>query len=323
MDAQVLGSTDLIVSPFAMGCNKLASVAARQSERSAIRLVHAAVDAGIQLFDTADAYGAGASESTLGAALRGNTSAVVATKVGYRFSQRSRRTRLALAAVNKARSAFPGQATRPAGYAVQDFSPGYIRSAVDASLSRLQRDHVDLLQLHGPPSAESCDLPEIVSELLNAGKVRYFGVGCESLESADSWSGVAGVSAIQLPYGILDPAPAERLIPELRRAGVGVLARGVLGGGVLARFERAQDPGIDDARVRRLDRLRVLGLARSVDIAQLAVWYAQYSADVDVLVIGISNETQLQATFRFAAAARPDDALLAELQAIAADRQNA
>lgn len=320
MQARLLGSTDLRVSTFAMGCNKLGSIAARQTERSAVRLVHAAVDAGIQLFDTADSYGAGSSEKVLGRALRGNSSAIVATKVGYRYTERARGTRLALAALTEAWSALPGQRSRSSTYVAKEFSPSYVRAAVDASLSRLRRERIDLLQFHGPPPAESSDLPMIVSELLAAGKVRYFGVGCETLASAESWARVAGVSAIQLPFGILDPAPAGQLIPEMRRAGLGVLARGILGGGIIARYLRGQDAGIEDARVRRLERLRALGSARSVDIAQLAVWYAQYGADVDVLVIGISNESQLQATRRFAAAGRPDNALLAELQAIAADR---
>ena len=322
MHARMLGSTDLAVSEFAMGCNKLGSLSAHQTKRSAVRLVHAAMDAGIHLFDTADAYSSGASESVLGTALRGKPSAIIATKVGYRFTERSPCAHVAHAVLSKAQSALLGR-TAPSAYESQDFSPGYVRSAVYASLKRLQRGHIDLLQFHSPPSAASCDLPAVISELIAAGTVRYFGVGCESLSVAQSWSTVDRVAAIQLQFGVLDPLAAEELIPELSAANVGVLARGILGGGLIARYLRGQRPGIEPQRIRRLDRLRVLADTTGADIAQLAVWYAQYSADVDSIVLGISDADQVAAAARFAGAPRPDDATITALQAIVADLEPA
>ena len=319
MNVRELGATDLAVSSFGMGCNKLGSVSARQSHRSAIRLVHAAVDSGIRLFDTADAYGAGSSETILGEALAADSDVVVATKIGYRFEERSRPMQLARSLLSRAQSVAPGRSASVASYATQDFSAEYVNEAVRASLRRLRREHIDVLQFHGPPPTSMTDLPEVVTELMNAGLIRYFGVGCETVESAASWSTVAGVAVVQLPFGILDPVAAQELIPGLRNSGIGVLARGVLGGGILARVMRGQNPELDPLRMRRVERLRSLASANDVDLAQVAVWYAQYRTEVDSILIGISNAGQLAAAARFGDQPAPDADLLAAIRAIVDD----
>src|SRR5262245_60342488 len=133
------------------GCSRLGSASASIGRRAAIRLVHEAVDEGVVLFDTADAYGAGASERLLGTALRGRRAdVVIATKGGYRFRARSsveQVARRSLHAVTRlaprAHAQQPALAPTASTYRSQDFSPAVLRRQVEASLRRLRTDHVD------------------------------------------------------------------------------------------------------------------------------------------------------------------------------------
>src|SRR5262245_47383029 len=113
---------------LAFGCSRLASASAGNGSREAIRLVQEAVDRGVTIFDTADAYSAGMSERLLGVALRGRrASVIIATKGGYRFRPRSRleqAARRSITPVVRARSApGPGRPAAGGGYGDQDFPP--------------------------------------------------------------------------------------------------------------------------------------------------------------------------------------------------------
>jgi aryl-alcohol dehydrogenase-like predicted oxidoreductase len=302
-----LGTSDLIVSQLGMGCVKLGSVGALHSSRSARRLVRDAVDAGVRLFDTADAYGSGISEATLGEALAPvRDGVVVATKIGYLFKERSRLAQLtggvAGAAVRRLDKVLPWSRSQvdAAGvaYSRQDFSAAYVRAAVIGSLRRLRTGHLDLLQFHGPPAPEQCALPEVISRLMGEGLVRNFGVGCEQLEVAEAWVDVPGLTSIQLGFGVLDPEAAVDFIPRARRAGVGIIARGVLGGGLLAQFVRGRAIDLDAVRSKRLRRLVDLATAHGTDVMQLAIWYGLYRAQVDAILLGISSAAQLEADVR-------------------------
>src|SRR5579859_7757969 len=145
-----MGTADA-TRPFGLGCVNLGSVGGRRGAR----LVHQALDLGVRFFDTADAYGAGASERVIGAALRGRRDrAFVATKAGYVFKERTAlehaARRLASAAIRPV-----GRLTRrgssatsllagSSGYASQDFSARHLRTALEASLRRLDTDYIDL-----------------------------------------------------------------------------------------------------------------------------------------------------------------------------------
>jgi aryl-alcohol dehydrogenase-like predicted oxidoreductase len=322
MDSGHLGGTDLVVSRLGMGCNKLGSISARQSRRSALALVERAVESGVRLFDTADAYGSGLSESILGEALRhAGSQVVVATKVGYRFDERSRAQQLARLAASSIRRIRAGGSPRLARrtYAEQDFSAAYVRAAVCSSLKRLRREQIDLLQFHGPPPAESSDLPVVIEQLIDEGLVRYFGVGCEHLDTAQSWIAVSGLAAVQVAFGVLDPQAAD-LIRRARLDGLGVIVRGVLGGGLLARFGRGQQTGLDPQREQRLQRLAALAKRSGTDIMQLAVWYGMHAVESDSMLLGMSNTEQLMTGVRMASSPRPPSALLAELAELADDR---
>lgn len=290
MEQRRLGTTGLQVSPLGIGTAKLGSGSVLRRPTEAIRLVHAALDAGVRLFDTADAYGAGRSEEILGRALHGRTDGVVvATKVGYRFRERRGPTRL-----------LPGR-----GYAEHDFSPEHLRSAVIASLRRLRTDRIDLLQLHGPPEPVEFAGFDELTRLIDDGLVRAIGVGCEQFSSAEAWIADDRIGCVQLPCGVLDPEPVDTLIPDARTRGMGVIARGVLGGGLLARFVRGEDTGLDERRLDWVRRLAVLAAEADADLMQLAVWYATGTIGADAILIGMTSTAQLQDAVRMVQAPPP------------------
>ncbi len=322
MQHRHLGSTDLIVSAVGMGCNKLGSIQARQTRGSAVRLVRQAVDAGITLFDVADAYGNGNSESLLGEALQAaGVDVVVATKVGYRFEERSRAKQAARLVATSIRSRIGHGigVARGEAYSTHDFSAGYVAGAVRASLVRLRRERIDLLQFHGPPAADRSELPEVIERLIADGLVRHFGVGCESVAVAASWVGVTGLAAIQLPFGVLDPEAAADVLPTARANGVGTIVRGVLGGGVIARFVRGENPGVEPDRVDRLERLRRYSDTLGVELVQLAIWFGAQTAGVDSMLLGMSNSAQLDTGVQLADTPLPSPEVLQRVSEIVRD----
>jgi aryl-alcohol dehydrogenase-like predicted oxidoreductase len=317
IESKPLGSTGLSVSDVAMGCVKLGRVSSLHGRRAGVRLVHAALDSGIRLFDTADAYGSGVSESVLGDALHGSAAeAAVATKVGYLFTERTASAQIARGLATSVTRRLPGgrrRATEP--YARQDFSAAYVRQAVGGSLRRLRVDRIDLLQFHGPPPAPSDGLPPVVRELLDEGVIGAFGIGSESLDVASSWIEVEGVSAVQLAVGVLDPQAVDGVIPRARALGIGIMARGVLGGGLLARRERGQPTGLDPHRSARLDRIDECASRYGADLMQAAIWYGRHRVGADTVVLGISSTEQLAGVMRMVTR-DPPEGLLAELTRI-------
>ncbi len=299
------------------GCVRLGSVSGGRSLRSEMRLVQNAIDGGITLFDTADAYGNGVSERILGRAVRGHRADVtIATKIGYVFDDRSLVTRTAmrtaLPVVNRlrARRNPPGASTLTdddgpgtGAYASQDFSVPRLRVAVDASLGRLRTDYIDVLQLHGPPTL----LPDVVdalTDLVRVGKVRSVGVGAESIASARDWSTVAGIDVVQLPFGVLDPDAAHTVFESTASSGVEIWARGVFGGGLLA-------SPVDDHPKAQLVA-DVVDLARTIGVTpyELAFDYARSFTAVSAIVIGIHSTSHLAADLRLLDRPPADRALI-------------
>lgn len=305
-------------SKLGLGCVNLGS-----SGRDGVRLVHHALDHGVDFFDTADAYGKGASERVLGRALRGRRDhAFVATKGGYLFKERSALTNAGIAfarhAVERSRRhrapvvsgpVVSGQVfTRPArasSYMRQDFSPAYLRRALEGSLRRIGTDFIDLYQLHGPDAVDE-DVIALMRDLTAEGKIRGFGVALEALGPAGQWLRTGALSSVQAPFGVLDPEAAETVIPQAAALGISVVVRGVLAGGFVGQQaphdDRRLRPGQSDT-LRGLDRL---ASSAGVDRQQLAVWYAFACPAVTTVLIGTSNEAHLSDAIRYVAAPAPE-----------------
>jgi aryl-alcohol dehydrogenase-like predicted oxidoreductase len=170
--------------------------------------LHAAVDLGVNFFDTADAYGDGRSERLL-AQLRRERSEelIVATKAGRRLNP----------------------------HVAAGYDRANLTAFVERSLRNLGCDSIDLLQLHCPPT-EVFYMPEvfgILDDLVREGKLRYFGVSVEKVEEALKAIEYPNVQSVQIIFNIFRQRPAELFFPEAKRRRVGILARVPLASGLL------------------------------------------------------------------------------------------
>jgi aryl-alcohol dehydrogenase-like predicted oxidoreductase len=230
MNHRPLGSSGLVVSVVGLGCNAFGR---RIDADASTAVIHAALDEGITLFDTADSYGFGASETILGRALGSRRAeAVVATKFGSDMQGRNG----------------PDWGARA--------SRRYIRTAVTASLRRLGTDWIDLYQLHEPDGMTPFEETLVVlDEIVAEGKVRYVGssnLAAWQVVEADWVARTGGyerfVSA-QNKYSIYDRAAEAELVPACERVGVGILPYFPLEYGLLTGKYRRDEPAPEGSRL--------------------------------------------------------------------------
>jgi aryl-alcohol dehydrogenase-like predicted oxidoreductase len=194
-----------------------------------IRAIHAAIDCGVDFFDTANVYGAGHSERVLGRALAGHRSKVViATKFNAVFDEA---TRLATGV---------------------DTSPDGIRRALEDSLSRLNTDCIDLYQFHdnGFPADEALPVRETLEELVVSGKIRAYGWSTDFPDRAEVFAQGPHCTAIQLQLNVLDDNPA--VVDLCERYDLAAINRGPLAMGLLTnRYDADTEASADDVRGER------------------------------------------------------------------------
>jgi aryl-alcohol dehydrogenase-like predicted oxidoreductase len=320
------GSTGAHPVTLGFGCVNLGSAGAARSMGADIRLVQEAVDLGVRVFDTADVYGSGTSERILGRALRGRRDDVVlATKGGYLFRERSlaeQRARRAVAgAVGRVQSwrRRPGQPGGPGAgggsYAGRDDSPRHLRAAVEGSLRRLDTDHIDVYQLHGPREVHPTLFGELV-DLVTAGKITAFGIGAETVGAAVDWLDVPAVSVVQVPFGVLDPEAVDELLPLLPARPVDVWARGVLGGGLLALAARDPVAAANDPKAPVLGALRDVAARTGLAVDELAVGFVRSFPEVSTVLVGVGSPEHLRRNVALFEGSPLDPAVRAELLAI-------
>jgi aryl-alcohol dehydrogenase-like predicted oxidoreductase len=207
METRSIGS--LAVSAVGLGCNNFGW---RLDYAGTVAVVDAALDAGINLFDTADIYGDTQSEQFLGRALAGRRERVIlATKFGMRVDDQR-----------------------------QGAKPTYVRQALEDSLRRLATDHVDLYQLHTPDATTPiADTLGALDDLVRAGKVRQ--IGCSNFSAAQLREAQAAVGAgaasfvsVQNEYSLLHRDPEREVLPECERQGLAFLPFFPLASGLLS-----------------------------------------------------------------------------------------
>ncbi|MSS71818.1 MAG: aldo/keto reductase [Candidatus Latescibacteria bacterium] len=246
MEYRTLGKTGIRVSEIGLGCWAIGGASFRGGQPTgwagadivqSLETVRRAWELGVTLYDTADAYGRGKSEVLVGLGLLGHKpEAILATKVGNSLAQ-------------------PGQY----------FSPDYIQGALDASLTRLEVDRIDLYQLHGPPlDAMTDELFGLMNGLKASGKVRAWGVSIGSV--AEGMRAIeGGAEALQLVYNILQPEAGDALFPVAQAKGVGILVRVPLASGWLTGKYNARTVfPPDDHRSQRYTPARVAETAAKV-----------------------------------------------------------
>jgi aryl-alcohol dehydrogenase-like predicted oxidoreductase len=312
MTYRPLGTSGLMASVVGIGCNAFGSrIDAEQTQR----VVDAALDAGITLFDTADTYGRGASEELLGKALGSQRDEIVlATKFGMDMQGANG----------------PDWGARA--------SRRYVRTAVEASLTRLGTDHIDLYQLHQPdlvtPVEETL---EAMTELVTEGKVRY--IGCSNFaawEVVDAhWTaasaGLQSFITAQNEYSLYNRSAEEELVPACERLGISILPYFPLAYGLLTgKYRRGQaapsgsrleqqSARLENADFDRVEALEAFAAERGVDILDVAIGGLAAQPAVGAVIAGATRPEQVHSNVRAGLwQPSPDD--LAALNAINAER---
>ena len=299
------GRTDLSVSEFGLGCARIGGFF-KSGPAEFIDLLLAAFDAGIRFFDTADIYSQGESERLLGRAFRHRRDQVViASKAGYVLpSQRKLVARIkpvvrpAIRLLGLSRHQLPA-AVR--GSLTQDFSPPHLRRAVEGSLRRLRTDYIDLFQLHSPPTetVEKGDWIAVLETLKREGKIRYYGISCDSVDAALAALRLDGISSLQLTFNLLEQA-AVGVLPHASQQGVGVIARECLANGLLVKevstlnvsaYTRSE--GEAASKAASLDFYRRAAAEQGCTLTQLALQFVNQLQGVSVSLIGVSSLKQL------------------------------
>ncbi len=314
------------VSDLGFGCANLASMSAGAGGRASVRLVRHAFDRGVVKFDSADAYGDGMSERVLSRAFRGKSDEVqIATKAGYRFTERplyERMARLALRPViGRVRPTMSriAETARGPDYVDQDFSVAHLTAALDGSLRRLDGIDIELYQLHEPPMTEPGEILDWAAGALKAGKFKKFGVSIDDPAEASFWLAHPVVTSVQLPFGLLDQRGGDDAMPGAVASGADIIVRGVLGSGLL------DDRLTTDELKARTDRWQVIEALRAhakelgVTTVQLAFWFVRARADVSTFLVGMSSANHVDSSVSACTTPLPSAEVLA---AIAADAES-
>jgi aryl-alcohol dehydrogenase-like predicted oxidoreductase len=250
MQYRVLGSTGLSVSVIGLGCNHLGSYWRGKTRSDMVRLLEHALSRGITFFDTADVYMEGESEELLGSVFAARRhEIVIATKIGFRRSSGESivaRLRPYVAPVlHRLPAVRRGVTTLRRQLARQDFSPGYLRSAAEASLRRLKTDRIDLLQLHSPPASaiERDGALDTLQRLRSEGKIRFYGVSYGAWGEASLPLCPNSISTVQLPMSVGALSGLDDFLLSARKQGIGVIANQPLMKGLLVQDRRALIPG--------------------------------------------------------------------------------
>src|SRR5436309_1626957 len=256
-----------------MGMSQSYGTAEERDERESIATIHRAIELGVTLFDTAEAYGPYANEELLARALKGQRGRVViATKFGFKFDEKGGMTGL-------------------------DSRPTHIREAVEGSLRRLQTDHIDLLYQHRvDPAVPIEDVVGAMAELVREGKVRFLGLSEAGERTIRRAYAVHPIAALQSEYSLWERNLEPRIIPLLREIGIGLvpfapLGRGFLTGSVKRAEEypegdfRRNDPRYQgenfDANMRAASAVRELAARKGTTPGQIALaWLLHKGLDI-------------------------------------------
>jgi aryl-alcohol dehydrogenase-like predicted oxidoreductase len=282
MQYRALGRTGMQVSPYALGSLMFATSMGNTPEDS-VRIIHKALDAGINLVDTADAYGD--SEEVVGKALEGRRDDVVlATKFSRPIGQEPNH---------------------------QGASRRWIVTAVENSLRRLRTDHIDLYQLHRPdPHTDIEETLSALTDLIRSGKVRA--IGASQTPASDiveaQWvaerRGLARFHTEQPVYSILNRGIEREILPTIQRFGLGTLVWGPLGQGLLTgRVRKNQDNNLrragmvqhlnDERRIDVVERLIPLAAEVGLPMTHLAMAFTIAHPGVTSALIGVRTMDHL------------------------------
>jgi aryl-alcohol dehydrogenase-like predicted oxidoreductase len=267
MQKRSLGGQGLVSSAVGYGAMGMHLAYGPSDPKAGFETIHRAYDLGVTYFDTAEVYGWGQNEKFVGRALADvRDKVVIATKFGF---------------------------TRSYG---TDSRPEHIREVLENSLRYLGTDHVDILYQHRvDPSVPIEDVAGTVKELIQAGKVRYFGLSEAGDKTIRAAHAVQPVSVLQTEYSLFE-RDVELLFPTLRELGIGFVAYSPLGRGFLTdqarpgdqfpegdmrRFDERFAPGNYEKNALATEQLRELATSKGMTLPQLALaWLLAQGNDI-------------------------------------------
>jgi aryl-alcohol dehydrogenase-like predicted oxidoreductase len=285
MQYRTLGRTGIKVSPYGLGALMLGASIGNPDHDDSARLIHRALDAGINLVDTADAYSRGESEIVVGKALKGRRDDVVlATKMSLPMGDDPNH---------------------------RGASRRWIMAAVEGSLRRLQTDYIDLYQIQRPdPDTDIEETLSALTDLIRAGKVRAIGSSTTPASQIVEAQWVAERRGLerfhteQPPYSILNRGIEREVLPAAERYGMGVLVWGPLGQGMLTgRARRGRETDLvrgtrfkaihDEQRLDAVELLLSLAEDEGLRLTHLAMAFAIAHPNVTSALIGPRTGEQL------------------------------
>lgn len=271
MEYKRLGKSDLQISRIAFGCMSLKGT---QTENE--KLLHQALDLGINYFDTADLYDKGMNEVSVGKAFAGKRDKVIiATKGGNQWKEDG--------------SGWTWNADKD-----------YILKAAEQSLKRLNIDHIDLYQLHGGTIQDRIDETIEAFELLKKqGKIRYYGISSIRPNVIAEYVKRSNIVSVMMQYSLLDRRPEETCLPLLQQHNIGVLARGSVATGLLVNKEAKEYLNYSKDQVSMAAKA-VNDLSKeNRTAAQTAIQFVLANSAITAAVVGIRTMQQLEEATNF------------------------
>ncbi|MGA9225182.1 MAG: aldo/keto reductase [Mesobacillus sp.] len=281
MKKRQLGTSDLYVSEIGLGCMSLGT-----DQLRAESVINAALEEGINYFDTADLYDFGKNEEIVGLALKNvRDQVIIATKAGNRWTE--------------AKDSW-----------TWDPSKEYIKEAIKQSLKRLNTDYIDLYQLHGGTIEDNIEQTiEAFEELKTEGFIRHYGISSIRPNVIREYIDKSNIVSVMMQYSILDRRPEEEALPLLQENRIGVVTRGTVAKGLLSDFmlnkasQSIKKNGYLDYSFDELqEMLPVLKekLASSRSLADVAIQYNLAQPAVASVVAGASSPEQIKENARAA-----------------------
>jgi aryl-alcohol dehydrogenase-like predicted oxidoreductase len=267
MQKRILGKNGLEVSALGLGCMRMSFGDKPTDKQEMIDFLHAAVDHGLTFFDTAEVYGPYTNEELVGEALEPfKGKVVIATKFGHNL--------------------VPGKTGREAMNGLNS-RPEQIKKVCDASLKRLRVDAIDLFYQHRPdPNVPMEDVAGAVKDLIQAGKVKHFGLSEANADQIRRAHAVQPVTALQSEYSIWWRAIEDEVLPTCEKLGIGLVPYSPLGRGYLTgkvdettTFDssdiRANNPRFTPEAIQAnrsvIDLLEKMGKEKNATPAQIAL----------------------------------------------------
>lgn len=285
MKKRQLGTSDLFVSEIGLGCMSLGT-----DQKKAQAVIDAALEEGVNYFDTADLYDFGENEQIVGQALKNvRDQVIIATKAGNRWTE--------------AKDSW-----------TWDPSKGYIKEAVKQSLKRLNTDYIDLYQLHGGTVEDNIEQTiEAFEELKTEGYIRHYGISSIRPNVIREYIDKSNIVSVMMQYSILDRRGEEEAIPLLQENRISVVTRGTVAKGLLSdsmvnkASQSIKKNGYLDYSFDELQEILPElkeKLASTRSLAEVAIQYNLAQPAVASIVAGASTPEQIRENAR-AASSQP------------------